>query len=355
MEAWRRRMIDLMTHDLRARPAQELCVIRAVELVRIVDAIIWVLDDGRRPPLEIYTEALQLASKAHLEVHARIARCSATLAGNIVVGLAVIKRIDGELLSRMTPSGVAWWKTVVEPPTWMPEQMRASYGILPGLLKGLAIDRLDDSASPDSRDLQSEALAMAASKYHAQMKQLAQLLPPDLDFAPLEASVGVPAQPRGERWTTLDRARGPYMRGFILQLSPLVSGFDPAQAARQGVRTTFERRAAKKRGGTGGRHARLQGTVQERSSECSLDETPESLFLTLDGAAPEHRTAEDQAVARETHRKALESVQRRFGAKVRRFVEALDDGMSVSKAAEAAGVSRQMGHRYLRKLRGIQQ
>jgi hypothetical protein len=48
------------------------------------------------------------------------------------------------------------------------------------------------------------------------------------------------------------------------------------EAARGAYREQFERRAAKKRGGTGGRHAKATGTAQERSVIINLDDLPKS-------------------------------------------------------------------------------
>ena len=68
MEVWRSRMIELGKADLRDRPARELCFVFALEFIRVIDAIIWALDDGRRCPHEIRAEALELADKTPSEI-----------------------------------------------------------------------------------------------------------------------------------------------------------------------------------------------------------------------------------------------------------------------------------------------
>jgi len=193
VERWKARMIELATVDLRERQAEELCMTFAIEFVRIIDAITWALDDGRRPPREIHREASELASKARDEVHARISRYSPDLAGKVVVGLSVIKRVADELLGRMTPGAVAWWKTLAPPPAWMPEVKQASDALF-ALFKGLQIDRLQDFTSADAGDLQSDALESTGREYNRQMEHSATLLPAHFDFAPIEASFGVSAE-----------------------------------------------------------------------------------------------------------------------------------------------------------------
>jgi hypothetical protein len=131
-------MMALFKEDLRARPAQELCVVFGVEFVRVVGATVWALDDGRRPPCEIQREALALLCKAPADINARIARCSVALAENVVIGREIVVKVSDELLRRMAPGAVAWWETHAPPPTWLPSAPRSPDEALSALWKAPA-------------------------------------------------------------------------------------------------------------------------------------------------------------------------------------------------------------------------
>src|SRR5207244_3903734 len=112
-----------------------------VEIVRVVGAIIWALDDGRRPPLEIQREALALLCETPADINARIARCSAALEENVAIGREVAVKVANELLRRMAPGAVAWWKSVAPPPRWLPSAPALSAS---ALWKALRINWLKD-------------------------------------------------------------------------------------------------------------------------------------------------------------------------------------------------------------------
>ena len=58
IKAWRSRIIELATADLGGRSSEELCVVFAGEFIRVIEAIMWTLDDGRRRPLNFIKRRL---------------------------------------------------------------------------------------------------------------------------------------------------------------------------------------------------------------------------------------------------------------------------------------------------------
>lgn len=334
-------MIELATTDLSARASEELCAVFAVEFIRVIDAIIWALDDESRPPLQIFREALELACRP-AEVHARVARCSPSLAENIVAGLCVVgEKIANELLRRMTPSAVVWWKTHAPPPVWRPEAAQSPGKRMSELFRVLRIDRLIDFTSNDPADLQSDAVVYIEQEYNEQMRELASLLPPNFEVLPLENSLGVAAELRGERWEFLRTARRGLVQRIILRLFPLVSGFDPAQRARDGYSRTFVQREAKKHGGTGGRHARAAGTVDPKAVNVSFDEC-----LNIPAASDLNSLGVDAE-------RIMRIAKKRLGAKAVVLFKALAEGKAQKDAAKAAGITDRTARNYLTKMRRL--
>jgi hypothetical protein len=237
----------------------------------------------------------------------------------------VVCKIGDELLRRMTPSAVTWWQA----------------DSLPALLSTLKLDSLPDYASNDPGDLQGDAILKVEEKYNEQMREAARLLP-SVEVPPLENSQGVPAVPHGERWEFLRAWRPVLVLQLISQVQPLAGGFNPAQQARDGYRGAFERREAKVRGGTGGRHAKAAGTQQARAEEVPFEDNLHSVST---------ESAEDIVASRAEAERHLRRAEKLWGAKRRRFFEEIAAGAGVTEAAEAVGISRQTGDSYLRKLR----
>ena len=67
---------------------------------------------------------------------------SPSLAENVVVGLHVLGKMTNELLSRITPSGVLWWKMQAPAPNWRPEAAQPDAERLSELFAAIRIDRL---------------------------------------------------------------------------------------------------------------------------------------------------------------------------------------------------------------------
>ena len=164
----------LFKEDLRQRSAQELCVIFGEEFVRVVCAIVWALDDRQRPQREIQKEALALLGEAPADIKERIARCSGeVLAQNVVMGREIVVKVANELLRRMTPGAVAWWKTLAPSPTWLPGAPGSpEEEALPALRKALKIERLMDFTSDEPDDLQGDAVENVGKEYRRQRSGL---------------------------------------------------------------------------------------------------------------------------------------------------------------------------------------
>jgi hypothetical protein len=162
-------------------------------------------------------------------------------------------------------------------------------------------------------------------------------------LTPIEASFGVSTELHGERWESWRSAQPRLVHKIILQLLALFSGFDPVKTARQGYRATFEEREAKKRGGTGGWHALRAGTKIDRPQ---LESFHEETIVPEAG-----RSVEDAVLTRVDAKLWVATAEQRWGKRARVFLEHLAQDATVEEAAAAAGVSRQIGHKYLRKLK----
>jgi hypothetical protein len=351
-------MMALFNKDLRAWPAQELCVVFGVEFVRIVNATMWALDDGHRPPHEIQREALALLCEAPPDINARIALCSAVLADNVVICLAIVVNVADELLRRMTPGAVAWWKTVAPPPTWLSS---APISSLLALQKVLRIERLPDHTSNDPGDLQSDAVLKVQYEYHREKERLAAQLPV-FDVAPIVASFYVSTDLQGERWKAWRSERPWRAREIILWLLPLFSQFDPVEAARQGYRATFDKRRAKKRGGPGDRRGEADETEEEAVKHVQYveDDTDEKdrapYFRTLDpvtGAEPLRNTPEDSVAEKREMDRLIGLARAKLGTKAANYFRQLAAGASQNDAARAAAVSDRMARKYETRMRAL--
>jgi hypothetical protein len=237
-------------------------------------------------------------------------------------GNAARERLEQEIYRRLR-SGTKTWATMLAETMWGQSDLT-----LHKLMKDLHIEGLSDYRSNDPRDLQSDAIMGAAEKYR-------ELAGPDLPH---------------------DRDR--FVARLAGQIAALLE-FNVAGAARDGYRSEFERRAAKKRGGSGGRHAKKAGTKQGKAEAVEYrDELENSIIDPVTGAERERRSPEDDALEKERKleieaqgNRAMRMAQKRWGAKGRAFLEALKRSANVAEASAMVGVSRQMGRKYLSKLK----
>jgi len=324
----------LLRKDLGAYPTEHLCWLFASNLCRVVTAIAWALDDQRRPAPEVLGCAFALAQKEP-RVHTEIAQVSEELAGRVVSYIGALRAVARELHRRAQPGAIAVWKSV----TKQEESLDA-------LLKAIEVDRLLDYANSDPRDLQQEAQLGAGQEYGRQVRKIAGLIPPDFELLPIETSL-VSTELRGERWEFWRATRRGWVQMLVARLLPLVTArFSRIKAAgRNAYREKFERGAAKKRGGKGGRHAKATGTEQERATHVSLNVA--ALENLLRSGAPQ---VEDQIALRQQIGSYYRIMERSHGKQGRRLMEALEKGANHEEAARQAGISSDTAKRWLKKL-----
>ena len=322
-----------LKRDLSGYDTEHLCTIFVVEFYRVVAAVIWALDDPQRPARDVVASALGLLRESPAHIQAEIARRDTDLAEQAVVYVAALRAVSAEVSRRAGFGPLAMWRSVTTGAT-----------VLGDLYKALRVERLTDYSDWDPRDLRQEALIGAGEQYRKEMRELAAVMPYDLELAPIETSL-ISTALRGARWEFWRAQQGRLVQGMFMQLVPLVTGrFKGIQdAARDSYRAEFEQRAAKKRGGGGGRHAKAAGTKQQRAQILSLNEQPE---VEPDGAESiEDRTALRQEVSH--YRRIME---KRHGARGRLLFEAVAQGATTEEAAQEIGIDQTTARRWLRKL-----
>jgi hypothetical protein len=339
-------IVKAATKDLSGYSTERLCAIFAVNLYRVITAVIWTIDDEQRPANEVHRSAIALLMAEPTRIKAAIARDSEELAMQVAAYVAALQIVSLEICRRADLGGLVVWQSVTT----------GDVG-LAALLKALEVDSLNDYRDWDPRDLQQMAILGAGERYGREMKEIAAIMPTDLELSP----IGTSSDLRGERWDFWRAAGRRLVQGMLIQLLPLVTPrFEHIRAAgRDAYRGEFERRTAKKRGGTGGRHAKAAGTEQEKAEELEYCDDDRDRIIDLEtGAKREGRSPEDDALEDERNlnteaqaKRAERMAQKRWGARGRAFIEALKRNATVAEASEVAGVSRQMGHKYLSKLK----
>jgi hypothetical protein len=211
------------------------------------------------------------------------------------------------------------------------------------LFNTLRIDELRDFTSNDPTDLQGDSILKVGEKYGEKMRQIPRLLPSIFDFRPLETPLGVSTELRGERWSLVRGSRYSFGQRLILQLLPFVSGFDPAREARQGYRSTFGRREAKSRGGTGGRHARATGT-----------EDPKVVHVSFEGCLNVPARFDENSALLDAER-IVNLAKKHMGPKSAVLFRSLAEGKGKTQkdAARAARVTDRTARNHLAKMRRL--
>jgi len=295
----------------------------------------WALDDGKRHPELIKSQALKLISNsAWVWGYAAIARRSPELAEATVNWLKEIHESTNAPWADFTPDQRTWWQFHVPPPPWLQVDERSDSTRLSALYEALNIDLRPGVTSNDDdlADRQAEAVLHVEEKFHEQMERVTALLPGKL--TPV-------SELRGERWKLWKTNRIQAATRFIVQLAPLVSGFAPAREADKGYRNTRDLREAKKRGGTGGRHAQATGTKTPWAVKVDSDDT---LLAPLTAPGP---TAEEKADATQLLCEARE----RWGASGEKLLQAILQNATMEEAAAEAGISESSAYRRLATLR----
>src|SRR5262245_15254768 len=107
MELWRSWMVEMTTADLSTWPPEDLCVVLAVEFLRVVEGVCWVLDDDQRPALEIHRKARELLCQPEEAIiHGQIAAYSPSLAADVLLGRFVVLKIADFFRPKLTESGL---------------------------------------------------------------------------------------------------------------------------------------------------------------------------------------------------------------------------------------------------------
>jgi hypothetical protein len=349
----------LLAKDLGAYSSEQLCVAFAVNLNRALTAIIWVIDDPKVPAREVARKAFNLLVGRVEDLRAEVARYSNELAKQLVVYLKVIETISLELSKRAHPGAISMLRSVGPgPPSSAParEHVRGET-IFRNLLEGFEVERLRDYTDSDPRDLQQVAMIGIVEEYEHQMNQISAMMPADSEFVPIGTSL-ISTELRGERWEWWRASRSRLVQGMLVQFLPLVSAsrFEQIRmAAREAYRREWEKRQAKKRGGIGlaesgrdqvgnGRSLSGEGVrpAQERLTQEDLEEVSTSEI---------EQDFEDGVVTRLDAARLFREAERRWGKRGRVFLERLAQDATIEEASRAAGVSRQTGQNYLRKLK----
>jgi hypothetical protein len=354
---WRVVRLAASQESWRGFSTTELVGVLAYNLPTLIEAVTWALDDESQPPARVVEQAWRLLKKPGGELFAEVGRRSADLAMAFLPIVARLDAIGVELLGRVAPAG----RALIGDP-----REGSSLSVL---LEALKVDYLSDYESSDSRDLRQIAMEGAIKKYHSQQREVFQLLSgmprqfdkrqlvmtalvlgPGRDSAPGEfdsarGEIEGPlarAELKGPRWHRWPSFRGFLVKDLIASLLPLQNPNSLPSAAHDAWRQELEKRGAKTRGGGGGRHAKKSGTVHDRAEHVSFEELRNSDRFSV---------VNDQSWSQHEAARAMRFAAKRWGARGHSFLKALMKGATVEEASETAGVSRQMGHKYLKKLR----
>jgi len=189
-------------------------------------------------------------------------------------------------------------------------------------------------------DLRHEALLHAGEVYHDHLRRLASILSVNFPLTPLQNSLGVAAELRGERWQWLRDSQNRSTRKILLLLLPLVSGFNPTQHARDGCRHIFAQRKAKKRS-SGRRPAQIESTEITDATEIHSDSALPSAYQS---------SLEDQANARLEAQRLIREARKRWSARGEQLLTALAQEATIDQAAAEGKISQATAYRWLRAL-----
>ncbi|MEW5917019.1 MAG: hypothetical protein AB1762_11460 [Gemmatimonadota bacterium] len=203
------------------------------------------------------------------------------------------------------------------------------------LMKALRVDRLTSyrPAKEDDDDLRHDALAAALSfvRERGTRTVAGRNLPAQIEF-PVLKGISLPTLDP-ERWNRpVARAQG--LRAAFALLLPVLRGeIEPvAERVRQASREHFRTWRAKKRS----------------AAESSLDD-PKLAPIASPPRSEEIASSERMDSTRAALN-AYREVVARWGDKAGAFLHGIAAGLSIAAAARAAGISRQTGHKYIRKL-----
>jgi hypothetical protein len=212
------------------------------------------------------------------------------------------------------------------------------------LEKGLEIDRLVDYAAPEERDLKNDAVVSAVKKFN-------QIWQRGWERAESLVAEGWFDAPPQTAAPILDSRRWNRAALYNLAANWVVSGLAPIfledpcalpEAARQSYRDSLQKRDAKQRGGTGGRHARAAGTAR-----------PKSVTLPFDDLAERELSSGTADIKSDSADEIIEIARAELGPKAALYFEELARGATPKAAAARVGISTGMGRRNLRRMRRL--
>jgi hypothetical protein len=341
---------------------------------RFLELGLLALDEEARPQSHVWAEFFSLITdQAHdqegqlLEVMAK-SRRAAELLPEVQMNRDVNRALSQEITTRsFHQSPATALMLVANPKSKAPVQPSSKM-----LEKVLEVQALRNYQSPDdAADIKQDAIAGAVEEFnevwqlgwdHASDGREKLTEPPQM-FSP-----------------TLDSKRWDRTEIYRLAEVWLSSAFQPIffenprvlpDAARQAYRDQFERRDAKKRGGTGGRHAKAAGTGQDKAENLEYDDgienwkAPDSnrrvrIIDSETGVEREWRGPEDELFQKrhklsgEAHANFVErTAEKLWGVKGSRFIKMLKEGGPIDAAAKTADISRATAFNWLRKLREL--
>jgi hypothetical protein len=313
--------MELTTSEPQLNPIQGQCVYFALLGVRALVTTVWALDDGHSDPRLIEREALALIQQhGRTKLHSRLAQRSPRVADEVCSDLVQVAKLARQLQAvAINPSTAGWWKHTRVHPDF-------------AFLQDLQIDKVPSSDDPD--ELRGEATAYVEKQFRRRLKTAVGHLNFQVRFLCTRFS--------GKRWEWWPEHLHTLIRSLLIEAFFLTSGFDAAQIARNSHRNIFDKSGAKKRGGTGARHARRIDSEVARATKVELDdELP---------AASGH-TPEEQVLSRQVATHYMDKATKLWGESGTRMIKALAGGATRDEAAEEAGVSESTFRRRLAELR----
>jgi hypothetical protein len=214
-----------------------------------------------------------------------------------------------------------------------------------GLVRALHVERLRTyhPKKEDDGDLRCIALEGAVRGYREMGDKAVEGLPFPKSISlnlPPDVRVHLPPTPWWE-WSELLAYE---FRSASKLLQPVLSGKVEELPTRVWARLKDHRRKRRAKKRTG-----IEVPIAEEPD--GNDEPHAHLRPAVEPDRPDFEAMLD---AQNTRRRLYEVASKRWGERGRAFVDALQEGKSVSEAARAAGVSRATGHKYQRELKRVE-
>jgi hypothetical protein len=323
---------------------QEQCTSLVALWITVLEATIWALDDGRQNPRRIVARACAILNERHSELYLTIARRDKKLAEDACLRFWFFVQAGEQLRPCITTKQLDWWESRL-PGYW--SSTETSEQARKALLKSLHFESRRDDSADDSADLHSDAICHVEQHFKQGQIEALSDVPERVEFIPLQTSTGIPIALNRERWGFWPSERNKIFTIFLGETISLFSGFDPARIARTSHRNARDTAEAKKRGRSGGRHARRYAKAHgEEEPRTAILEDVQDDRLVL---PPVNDSPELCAIAAQSAARLFQLAQRNWGEKGERFVRALQEG-DVIEASEVAGISSATGYRWREEL-----